>query len=356
MPHLLVAVSSHGFGHAAQTAPVVNVVRRLRPDLKVTLRTDLPRKFLASRFEGPFDVMPGVGDFGLNMQSALAVDRTASAERYAALHTEWERHVAAEAKRIATAGIDMVLSNVSYLALAGAQAAGVTSVLLCSFTWSLVYQHYFRHRPEAEKVLTDMRRAYAESDLVLALEPGMPLDVPRFQSVGVISRQGRFDRAQLLQHLGLLDAVKLVVVSLGGIDHPLNLQAWPETPGIHWLVPKAALGSRMDMSGQEDLPFHFTDLLASSDGFITKPGYGAFTEAACNNVPVLYVPRNDWPEEPYLTEWLRAVGPPSSAISSDALQSGDILPALERLWRAPRSERVIPRGAEQAAAQIAQTL
>ena len=40
--HLFIDISSHGFGHLAQVAPVVGALIGQRPDLRLTLRTGLP--------------------------------------------------------------------------------------------------------------------------------------------------------------------------------------------------------------------------------------------------------------------------------------------------------------------------
>ncbi len=49
MPHLLVDISSHGYGHVSQTSAVVNELVRLLPGLRVTIRTTSPYEFLKSR-------------------------------------------------------------------------------------------------------------------------------------------------------------------------------------------------------------------------------------------------------------------------------------------------------------------
>lgn len=66
----------------------------------------------------------------------------------------------------------------------------------------------------------------------------------------------------------------------------------------------------------------FIDVLASCDVLLTKPGYGAFTEAVCNGVSVLYVARRDWPEEPYLVAWLQQFGQ-CQEIQPRQLEAGD---------------------------------
>lgn len=48
-PHLFVDISSHGFGHLSQTAPVLNELAELLPDLRITLRSGLAVEKLRQR-------------------------------------------------------------------------------------------------------------------------------------------------------------------------------------------------------------------------------------------------------------------------------------------------------------------
>jgi hypothetical protein len=67
------------------------------------------------------------------------------------------------------------------------------------------------------------------------------------------------------------------------------------------------------------------DLLRSVDAVIAKPGYGTFAEAACNATPLLYVRRQEWPEQDCLIEWLHPQ--PSGADEAAAA----LLPWLTRV-------------------------
>ena len=68
----LAAISSHGYGHAAQTASVVNALRERIPDLRLTLRTTVPHALLAARFEGAFTHVSVASDFGMRMGGEAA--------------------------------------------------------------------------------------------------------------------------------------------------------------------------------------------------------------------------------------------------------------------------------------------
>jgi UDP-N-acetylglucosamine:LPS N-acetylglucosamine transferase len=112
---------------------------------------------------------------------------------------------------------------------------------------------------------------------------------------------------------------------------------------------------RQDVRGF-DLPgLKFTDLLASVDAVITKPGYGTFVEAACSGVPILYLERPDWPETPWFATWLAAHAR-SAVLTREQLERGDLIDALHRLWQAPAPILPSAGGATEAAQWLVREL
>ena len=109
------------------------------------------------------------------------------------------------------------------------------------------------------------------------------------------------------------------------------------------------------MTATEPLAMLFPDLLRSIDLVLTKPGYGTFTEAACNGAAVLYVRRDDWPEQECLIEWLHANARCREVSESD-LASARLPALLDALWQQPAPPTPVPTGAAQAADLIAERL
>jgi UDP:flavonoid glycosyltransferase YjiC (YdhE family) len=99
----------------------------------------------------------------------------------------------------------------------------------------------------------------------------------------------------------------------------------------------------------------FADLLASCDALVTKPGYGSFVEAAVAGVPVLHLPRPDWPETPHLVRWLRR-NARALEIDEDAWHAGGIEAALERLWAQPQRPPIRATGAQVVARRLRELL
>ena len=99
------------------------------------------------------------------------------------------------------------------------------------------------------------------------------------------------------------------------------------------------------------LGWPFPDVMASVDGLLTKPGYGMFSEAACLGLPVLFVRRGDWPEEPRLVEWLLQHDR-AREVSRQALDSGRFLEDWRALLAMPPVTPPSPSGAAEGAAAI----
>ncbi len=347
--HLLTAITSHGYGHAAQVAPVLNALRELCPQLHLTVLSSLPEAFLRERIQGSFEHIDEAPDFGLVMHSALAIDLDASAVAYRDLHETWSEKVTQTAHRLKQLAPDLILADVPYLTLAAAESAGIPAVALCSLNWADIYRHYFDRRPEAAQVLDEMEAAYRSARIFLCPQPSMPmpfLDNRRVISPIAVRREGR--RAALCRQLGVDENQLLVLVAPGGVKTRFPMDDWPAGQGIHWLVSAEWCINHVDVSGYEQQDgFSFTDLVASCDAVLGKCGYGTVAECVTNGTPLLYIPRPDWPEEQTLLDWLRAHHA-ALEIACTYLENGDFRDIIPQL-RALKVNRCEPAGAVQAA-------
>lgn len=356
MPHLLVDISAHGFGHVSQTAPVVNELARRIPELRITLRTAAPHALLRQRFTCEFQHLPVAFDFGMQMANAVDVQVEESAAAYLAFHGGWHDKVERETQAMQQLKPDLLLANVPYLSLAAAQVAGVRAVAMCCLNWADIYRHYCVRDAASAAVHAQMLAAYNSAELFLKAQPSMPMDDLRnARSIGPIAQAAHNRRNQLnlpfpsgREARGEGAPEKLILVAMGGMEFRLPMEHWPHIPGVRWLVPQAWGIERGDMTPFESLALPFSDVLASCDAALTKPGYGTFVEAACAGVRVLYVARRDWPEEPYLVQWLRQNGV-CREVERGRLQSGDLEEVLRDLWSQPKPPAPVANGAEEAA-------
>lgn len=347
-PYLWLALSPHGYGHAAMTAPVIEALRRRRPDLRLTIQTSLPRPFLEERYGPGFHHVDDIPDFGMRMRSASSVDLEASRAAYAALHAGFERLAAREAERLGAARPDLVLANVPYITLAGAARAGIRAVALSSLNWADILRHYLGRDPETDAVWRQMRESYESAEVFLRVTPAMEMpSLGNVRDIGPVIGPGRDRRAELAEWTDG-GRRRLGLVAFGGIDHDLPMGRWPRLEGWIWATTLDCPPERPDIVPWRRFGLSFNDLAASVDVVVTKPGYGTFTEAGAAGVPVLYTLRPDWPESPALDHWLaahtRALG-----MAADALPDG-LEDQLQKLFSLPAPRVAEPTGNEEAAA------
>lgn len=351
MQHLFVDISAHGYGHLAQTAPVLNQLAKLLPEVRITLRSGLPLDKLQQRIHAPFEHISYASDFGYSMIDALTIDHAATATRYREAHADFTSRVAADAALLRELKVDVVFANVSYFPLAAAARMGIPAVALCSLNWADLYAHYYG----ADAIHAEILAAYRTATF-LRTTPGMPMPLlDRKEIIGPLAEQGADRRAELRMKLGAGETARIVVIALGGIPSRLPVEHWPASPDTHWLVPEAWQVQRTDMHAFEPLSFPFADLLRSVDVVVTKPGYGTFTEAACNGAAVIYQRRDDWPEQDCLIAWLLKHARCTEVSAADLI-AGNLDQALDRCL-----QRAVPPtptfdGADTAARHLAALL
>ena len=348
-PHLLLALSGHGYGHLAQCAPVINALWQQLPSLRLTVCSTLPHAVMAERLDCTFTSLAIELDVVLPMSSAWEVDVPAARQAWSRFHEDNDAGLQRDIDLLGGIKPDLVLADIPYRILSAAQAAGIPAVGLCSLNWASIYAAYCGTAGESEAILDAMWAGYRAADVFLAPEPAM--DMPEFnncRAIGPIARRGVRQKPALLGRLGLPTGTRIVMVALGGIATAMPLANWPRIDRVAWLLPEAPDSPRDDLLGFSELPLSFIDVLASSDAVLTKPGYGTYAEAVCNAVPLLTLSRTDWPETSYLNTWARRYGG-LEIISKAQFESGQFMNALEHLWGQPApNARPEPAGIRQA--------
>lgn len=343
--HLYIALSGHGFGHLAQVAPVLNAFQQRWPRVRVTVQSGLAETVLRQRITGRFECVEGIADFGMVMVDALEAKVSESLAAYRKFHEEWEQRLAWQEAKLRAAAPDGVLADIPYLTLAAAARLGIPSLAMCSLNWADILAGYCPNAADLVELCSPMLSAYNSAQAFLLPAPSMPMpDLKNSQNVGPIAALGQDRRAEINHQLGLPKGDALVLIGLGGVDMRPPLEAWPTLPGVRWLVPPSWQVRRSDMVDWAKLAdCSMLDLIRSCDVLLTKPGYGAFTEAACNGIRVIYVARDDWPEEPWLSRWLMAHGN-AIKISRQRLTDGDLAEPLRALLEQPAKSPVVPTG------------
>jgi len=351
------SISGHGFGHAAQVVPVLNELGRLVPGLTVLLRTTVPPQFFDGRLEIPWELSLGQQDIGCIQRGPLHIDAPATWAEHARFHSHWSARVEEETRAIRSKKPDLLLSDISYLAVEAGAQAGVPTVGLCNLSWDLVLESFLDHGSTSQAaILRLIRQAYAEAELMVRLSPGLPMNC--FRKVLDVGPVARPLSAAPLEVRNLLAAKReelIVLVGFGGV--PMEELPFTSLEGM--------IGYRFIFSGSvppglkrvhplSRFPIPFGSLLASTDLLITKPGYNMIGEAVAQQKPVVYVRRHNFADEARLVEYLHQYGRGVELSAAD-FSTGKWLDAIEAALALPRSATPPPppTGAAEAASILA---
>jgi UDP:flavonoid glycosyltransferase YjiC (YdhE family) len=302
---LYCGISNHGFGHLAQTAPILRAVMARYPEVTLIVQSEMPESRLRDWIERPFVYEPHFTDPGIPMHHAAAVDRSATMKTYRQLMHNWESVIQTQVARLKQYSPDLVLTNNSFTLSEAAGRCRIPCVHVCSLNWADIYRACAEGEPDTPAIYAKLLAAYNQADLFIRLTPAMPMPhLKPCETAHPIGRQGRCH--SLHQRLQRTEETRFVLVSMGGMEYPLDYSQWPRADHCVYLIGSTAPIGRDDVVDFRTLGLSHTDLLRSCDALIGKPGYGTFVEAACNQTPVLYLPREDWPEQP-ARPWQRSL-------------------------------------------------
>lgn len=306
-PHFVFTVSAHGLGHLAQTIPVIKELLRLTPHAEITVVSGISPTIIKRRLPGCRHIERS-WDFGMVMASSIDVLAKKSMAQYQHLHQHWEKQKHACKLFFDALSPDLLISNIAYLPLLATQNSTYPCIAMCSLNWADIFYSYCKNNSTADDIYQQIQDSYNAADRFYKIAPGMPMNwLENSIQVHPIAQRGQSVKDHLLKEINATDT-QLTLVALGGVKTDLPFDQWPSYPGQVWLVPDTTECKREDLISIDQFSYSYIDLLCSVDCVITKPGYGIFTEAACNKKPVLYVKRDDWPEESFLVSWLEING------------------------------------------------
>ena len=359
MPLIWCAISGHGYGHAAQVVPVLNVVGSLVPGVTAILRTTVPASFFLDRLTIPWDLQPVQQDVGCIQDGPLKIDVDATWASHHRFHETWEARLSNEVTAMQAASSALVIADTPYLALEAGSRAQIPTVALASFTWDLVLKEYCHTTDNSQQQLIQcIRESYAKAHIALRITPAPRIDAfSNIVDIGPIASPTSPERDRLASALALMPNERTVLVGFGGIPlTSLPLEHMEQLRHYRFLFDGPAPPGYSHIHSTTTLPFSFKTLLASVDVIMTKPGYSTIVEAVALQQPVVYVRRYNFADEPPLVDYLHRYGR-GVELSLDDFTQGR--------WEAALQETLIasapllpapPTGAAEAAVFIAKQL
>lgn len=356
-------VTSHGFGHAARSAAVMNAIFNRWPFARFEIFTLVPEWFFRNSLHAPFALHTLKTDVGLVQTSALQfdLDKTITAlDAFLPFDPALLDALAAETRSL---GCQMAVCDISPLGIAVAERAGLTSILVENFTWDWIYEGFARQDRRFQKYIDEFAGIYAKACHCIQVEP---VCNPGRGTVCVppVCRLPKTEAHLVRKHLGIADNQKMVLVTMGGVFEALpfveELSCFD--PDVYFVAPGQSanllrLGEkrRNIIFLPPDSAFFHPDLVWAADAVVGKLGYSTLAEVYHAGVPYGFISRPDFRESPVFESYVRQ-HMPGVKIEASAFAAGEWIHKLTPLLALPRQAKNAPNGAEAAAEYICRVL
>jgi len=244
-----------------------------------------------------------------------------------------------------------VCCDIAPLGIAVAQQANIPSVLIENFTWDWIYEPFASGHPAFVPHISYLRDLFQSATYHIQTRP-VCHPAPDAVTVNPVSRDNRQSRSEVRRELGLADASKAVMITMGGVPFTYTGSHHLSAPGeTFFLLPNSGEALHRENNlihiPHDSSVFH-PDLVLASDLVISKVGYSTLAEVYQAGTPFAYIPRPEFRESAALTPFIDT-HMPGLCVSNNDFESGLWLKSLPALFALPRTRRTEPNGAHQIA-------
>jgi hypothetical protein len=352
-PRIAYYISAHGYGHGVRSCDVIRALNELRPDVSVTLVTDLPESFLSNRLGSSQNaVRPGAFDVGMVQLDSIRVDVEATRRGVEALYARRDELIRAEVAFLRESGVRVVVADIPAIPLEAAHQAGIPGVAVGNFAWDWIYEEFAAQDERWRPLVMQFRKGYGRAELLLRLPFCEPMKAfRRALDIPLLASPGRNRREELARLTGASAARKWVLLSFTSLDmSEPALAALEQLDGWEFFTVRPLEWRRRNIHAVDRDAVPFSDVLASVDIVVSKPGFGLVSECVVNGKPLIYADRTDFREYPILERAVQRYLK-NAHIPTDALYRGELRGALEAVERQPDPPEKAPAGGALTAAR-----
>jgi len=352
-------ISAHGYGHGVRSSDILRCFLTHHPDAVVTVVSDLPSDFLQNRLgRSRVRYRKAAFDVGMIQRDSIRVDVDATLAAALELCRRRPQRIEEEVEFLRRERIGLLVADIPAIPLEAAARAGLPRLAVGNFAWDWIYSPFVERNPEWAGVVAAFAEGYRHADLLLRLPFHEPMSAfPRHADLTLVASPGRHRRAELAAATGCDPAKKWILLSFTSLDWADEALARVEQlTDYEFLTVRPLEWKRRNLRAVSRETFPFSDVVASADAVISKPGFGLLSDCIVNRKPLLYAERTDFQEYPILVEAVETYLQ-NQHIPARLLYRGELAEYLDLLWRAPKPPgQIAHEGAEQAARRIAEFL
>lgn len=291
-------------------------------------------------------------DVGMVQLDSIRVDVGATLNRLEPLILRRKELVEQERSFLKKTGIGLVVADIPGLPVEAAAMAGIPRVAIGNFGWDWIYSDFVPRDPRWGPIVEMFQEQYAKADLLLRLPFCEPMNAfLHVEDIPLVAAPGRARRSEIAALTGCDPRKKWILLSFTTLEW--NEEALKRVEAIEnyeFLTVLPLRWQRRNIHSLSREQFPFSDVIASADAAISKPGYGILSDCIVNRKPLIYADRSDFREYSVLEDSIRKYLK-HLHIPAGKLYSGNLHESLEGIWTRPEPALALPRGGDRIAAE-----
>lgn len=301
-PVLYIAITDHGFGHAARSAAVAATIQQLCPEVLLILVTTAPRWLLETYIQGDFIYRPRSLDVGVVQADSLKMDKVATLEKLKQIRAHERSLVTSEVNFIRQNRVGLILADIPPLAAVIAKTAGIPCWCSSNFGWDYIYRAWGDEFVEIADWIWD---CFSKCDRLFRLPFHEPMSAfPVITDIGLTGGSPRYEADELRASWEITAAVEqTALLTFGGLglqqipyDHLRQLSDW------QFITFDRSAPNLPNLLKITDRKYRPVDFMPICGRVVSKPGYSTFAEALRAGVPIVSLTRDDFAESALLIE------------------------------------------------------
>jgi hypothetical protein len=307
-PTIYIAITDHGFGHAARTASIAGQIQQLFPTAKLILVTTAPNWLLKCYIDGEFIHRQRSSDVGVVQADSLKMDRAATLTKWRDIIDRQDQIVTEEVAFCQQHGVNLVFADAPPLATIIAQKLGVPCWMSSNFGWDFIYRDW---GGEFNKIADWIGDCYGQCDRLFRVPLHESMDrFPAIEDVGLTGGDPKYPLADLRAKFHL-DRPKeqTILLTFGGLSLDAipyqNLSQFPDHQFIAFDHHAPDLPNLVKVLDRAYRPVDFMPLC---DRIVSKPGYSTFAEALKLQIPIVSLTRSGFAESEIILNGMQDYG------------------------------------------------
>ena len=292
-----------------------------------------------------------VFDVGMVQLDSIRVDLNATLNEVEQLYMRRKALVKQESAFLEKNAIGLIVVDIPALPIESAALLGIPSLAIGNFGWDWIYSEFLgdsRWNP----IVDILRQQYSQADLLLRLPFCEKMKAfPYVEDIPLVASPGRPRRTEIVDLTGCDPSKKWILLSFTALDWNGEALASVKQLSAYeffTVLPLAWQQSNIHPINRDRVPF--SDVIASVDAVVSKPGFGILSDCIVNQKPLIYAERSNFLEFPILEAAIRKYLKYVHIPAAD-LYRGDLKTSLDLIWERPDPEEFLPQGGDRIAAR-----